>query len=255
MLEIHHVPLTTSGDTLNDYFVSTKIVAHSGSALITDSLKIFYQSKSQFQSAPLYATAVPDSFYGYIPAQKAGVNISYYIQAGDYSDRVETHPYIGEPGAHRFSINTPPTITSPDSLICPASTGFAYCPEYSDPDDTVLSLAYFDYPSWLSVQDDSLVGTTPDSTVEAEFTVSLSDPFYTIQKTIMVIVYVCGDANADGEVNVADAVYNINYVFKDGPAPVPEIAGDANGDGEVNVGDGVYVINYVFKGGQPPLCP
>lgn len=255
MLEIHHVPLTTSGDALNDYFVSAKIVAHSGSALIADSLRIYYQSKSQFQSAPLYATAVPDSFYGYIPAQKAGTNISYYIQAADYSDRVETHPYIGEPGAHRFSINTPPTIISPDSLICPASTDFAYCPEYSDPDDTVLSLVYSDYPSWLSVQNDSLVGTTPDSIVETEFTVSLSDPYYTAQKTVMITVYVCGDANGDGEVNIADAVFNINYVFKGGPAPVPEIAGDANGDSEVNVGDGVYVINYVFKGGLPPECP
>jgi len=30
--------------------------------------------------------------------------------------------------------------------------------------------------------------------------------------------------------------------------------GDANGDGKVNVGDAVYLINYVFKGGLPPVC-
>jgi len=67
--------------------------------------------------------------------------------------------------------------------------------------------------------------------------------------------YICGDANSDGEVNVGDAVYLINHVFKGGPAPDPLEAGDANGDGQVNVGDAVYLISYVFKGGPGPVCP
>ncbi len=67
--------------------------------------------------------------------------------------------------------------------------------------------------------------------------------------------YVCGDANGDGTVNVGDAVFLINYVFKGGPAPDPECLGDANGDGGVNVGDAVYLISYVFKGGPAPVEP
>ena len=63
---------------------------------------------------------------------------------------------------------------------------------------------------------------------------------------------VCGDANGDGDPNVGDAVYLINYVFKGGPAPDPVCAGDTNGDGDANVGDAVYLINYVFKGGPAP---
>ena len=62
-----------------------------------------------------------------------------------------------------------------------------------------------------------------------------------------------GDANADGAVNVGDAVFLINYVFKGGLEPIPLFAGDANGDCQVNVGDAVYIINYVFKGGPPPV--
>ncbi len=67
--------------------------------------------------------------------------------------------------------------------------------------------------------------------------------------------YICGDANGDAAVNVADAVFMINYVFKGGAAPEPVEAGDANGDGDANVADAVYLINYVFNGGPPPLCP
>ncbi|MCK5126538.1 MAG: dockerin type I repeat-containing protein [candidate division Zixibacteria bacterium] len=63
---------------------------------------------------------------------------------------------------------------------------------------------------------------------------------------------VCGDANGDGEVNIGDTVYLINYVFNGGPAPDPIEAGDANNDDEVNIGDGVFIINYAFKGGPEP---
>lgn len=68
------------------------------------------------------------------------------------------------------------------------------------------------------------------------------------------IAYICGDANGDQTVNVGDAVFIINYVFKGGAAPVPYLSGDANNDASVNVGDAVYEINYVFKGGPPPDC-
>jgi len=74
----------------------------------------------------------------------------------------------------------------------------------------------------------------------------------------IIVDFVCdclpGDANNDAQQNVGDAVYLINFVFKQGPAPVPyEIcSGDANGDCQANVGDAVYLINYVFKQGPPP---
>jgi len=68
--------------------------------------------------------------------------------------------------------------------------------------------------------------------------------------------YLCGDANRDGTVNIGDAVYIVNYVFKGGLAPAPLGAGDANCDGPVNIGDAVYLVNYIFKGGIAPcaLC-
>ncbi|MCP4569261.1 MAG: hypothetical protein GY841_16930 [FCB group bacterium] len=65
----------------------------------------------------------------------------------------------------------------------------------------------------------------------------------------------CGDANSDQSINVGDAVFLINYIFKSGTAPDPLCRGEANGDTSINVGDAVYLINYVFKGGAAPMEP
>ena len=69
------------------------------------------------------------------------------------------------------------------------------------------------------------------------------------------LTYLCGDANGDGVVNLADAVFLINYVFKGGAAPDPLEAGDANCDDAVNLADAVHLINYIFKDGPEPCCP
>jgi len=63
-----------------------------------------------------------------------------------------------------------------------------------------------------------------------------------------------GDANTDGVRNVGDAVYIINYVFRNGSRPGPFIPlnGDANCDCNIDVGDAVYLVQNVFKGGPPP---
>ena len=66
---------------------------------------------------------------------------------------------------------------------------------------------------------------------------------------------ICGDANGDEAINLADAVFIINYVFKGGASPDPLCVADANGDGVVNLAEAVHLINYIFKGGPPPVEP
>jgi len=67
--------------------------------------------------------------------------------------------------------------------------------------------------------------------------------------------YVCGDANGDKNVNVADASFVIHMIFFEGPEPIIYESGDANGDGNVNIADASYVINYVFFSGPDIICP
>ncbi|MEE9443864.1 MAG: dockerin type I domain-containing protein [candidate division Zixibacteria bacterium] len=80
----------------------------------------------------------------------------------------------------------------------------------------------------------------------------VADSYALLVVSLTLPTYLAGDANNDRSVNVGDAVYLVNTVFKGGPPPQPLEAGDSNCDGEINVGDAVNLINYIFKGGDPP---
>ncbi len=87
------------------------------------------------------------------------------------------------------------------------------------------------------------------------YVIDSSDPPLTAYKHLSLqATSICGDANSDQIVNVGDAVFLINFVFKDGAAPYSEFAGDANCDGATNVGDAVYIVNFVFKSGSAPCA-
>ncbi len=65
----------------------------------------------------------------------------------------------------------------------------------------------------------------------------------------------CGDANGDEVVDIADVIFLINYLFIDGPPPVPLSAADVNLDFVVDIADVIYLINYLFIEGPPPCEP
>ncbi|MCK5125766.1 MAG: hypothetical protein KAR42_05885 [candidate division Zixibacteria bacterium] len=72
--------------------------------------------------------------------------------------------------------------------------------------------------------------------------------------TVLKYSSICGDMNGDGEVNIGDPIYLINWIFKGGPAPMDLDLSDANCDGRVNIADAVYIINYVFRDGPAPCA-
>ncbi|UCD94235.1 MAG: thrombospondin type 3 repeat-containing protein, partial [Candidatus Zixiibacteriota bacterium] len=67
--------------------------------------------------------------------------------------------------------------------------------------------------------------------------------------------YICGDADGSGGLNLLDVTFIINYLYKEGPAPVPvEASGECNGDGSLNILDVTHLINFLYKEGPPPVC-
>lgn len=64
-----------------------------------------------------------------------------------------------------------------------------------------------------------------------------------------------GDTNADGELNLSDAVFLLNGLFLGGAQPRCRAASDVNGDAAVNLSDAVSVLNHLFLGGPGPVAP
>jgi len=70
------------------------------------------------------------------------------------------------------------------------------------------------------------------------------------------IPFLRGDPNNDGQLDVADAIYLLSYLFAQGPPPEPCLdAGDANDSGEIDVADPIALLSFLFSGGLPPPYP
>ncbi len=257
MLYLDHIPLFTQSDNLSSYAVKARIVAHSGEALIADSLKVYYSTDdgATYDFVSMTPLVSPDSFVAYIPAQGYGTEVAYFLRAGDLSGRVENHPYIGAPMAHKFQVNMTPQINSPDSFICKTEGSFGYFPDIYDIDDTEHSIEYSAYPAWLNPAHDSLTGTASATPGLATFTVEVSDPYATGSQTVKILLYLCGDVDRDGLFNLLDIIYLIDYKFKNGPAPILPEAGDVDNSGVVDILDIVHMIDFKYKGGPAPNCP
>jgi len=62
-----------------------------------------------------------------------------------------------------------------------------------------------------------------------------------------------GDHNYDGQITIADYVYLIEYMFFEGPEPLPTlIVGDMNCDKQVTIDDLVHFTDYMFHHGPIP---
>jgi hypothetical protein len=57
-----------------------------------------------------------------------------------------------------------------------------------------------------------------------------------------------GDANADGQTNIADAIFVLSYLFGAGKVPTCMDAADANDDETINVADAVRLLAFLFGG-------
>ncbi len=61
--------------------------------------------------------------------------------------------------------------------------------------------------------------------------------------------------NTDENVDIADAIALLEYLFRAGRAPDPVVAGDVNDSGGLDVADAVYLLTYLFAYGTVPPEP
>ncbi len=106
----------------------------------------------------------------------------------------------------------------------------------------ILKLTFSSPGTWifqLNVND----GSEED---RASITISVAD---------MRRAFIRGDANTDGRVDLADAVYSLSALFRNGPEFPCRKAADSNDNGEVDLTDAIYLLNYFFSGGAEPVSP
>ncbi len=165
----------------------------------------------------------------------------------------------GDPTLKRITVSMPSIITetTPDGFF-----GDDYLETLEAVDGTPpYSWLLIDgiLPKNLNLDaDNGIISGNANEVGTYEFTVEVTDlaavPHSDTAIFQIQINYLCGDANNDQAINVADAVFLINHIFKAGPYPDLDEAADANCDGATNVADCVFLINFVFSGGPEPCC-
>jgi hypothetical protein len=107
--------------------------------------------------------------------------------------------------------------------------------------------------SGLTLSSSGLLSGMPVKAKQISFTARVQDATRgTSSKAYTFMVYMNGDADGTGTVDISDAVYLIAYIFNGGSAPEPLVVGDANCDLAVDISDVVYLISYIFGGGPAP---
>ena len=65
-----------------------------------------------------------------------------------------------------------------------------------------------------------------------------------------------GDVNADGTLDLSDAIFTLGYLFLGSPSSLScGAAADANDDRSLDTSDAIYILGFLFLGGPPPAEP
>ena len=112
--QITHTQLSDTEDTVSAHAVECEIIA--GNGLDPATLALFWQTDSGWNEVALTNTG-GDSFTAEIPAQDAGTDVAYYIQAGTNDGFVTTLPEAGETAPFTFYVgpdeNLPVIVHTP----------------------------------------------------------------------------------------------------------------------------------------------
>jgi len=65
----------------------------------------------------------------------------------------------------------------------------------------------------------------------------------------------CMDITGDDLINILDAIYLLNYLYKNDDLSLSlETGGDVDSSGDINILDAVFIIYFCYKDGPPPDC-
>jgi hypothetical protein len=116
MLMISHLPLHDTLTAQACFRIDADINAFSGLTIYPDSVWTIYKVNAGDWDTLAMTHTTGTQWTACIPGQMEGSVISYYIHAEDASNRSSSHPYIGAPDPHKFSVKSSLRVT-PDTLL------------------------------------------------------------------------------------------------------------------------------------------
>lgn len=86
----------------------------------------------------------------------------------------------------------------------------------------------------------------------------VSFPPFTMDGTVTFTnapVFIRGDCNSDGSLNLPDGIFLLNYLFAFGTPPTCFSGCDLDDNGSLQLPDAVVLLNYLFASGAAPAAP
>lgn len=119
MIYINHFPILGNIQMQDEYDVTATITNYSGMPLYPDSLLVFYRVDGGAYESVLMSQLIGNQYSAAIPYMEEGATVEYYIHAADESGRNASHPLIGAPDPHEFTVvqMLAGLIVTPDTLI------------------------------------------------------------------------------------------------------------------------------------------
>ena len=223
----------------------------------------------------LRAENVPatNAIFFYSPASRIGTfNFSPdFTQAGIYNVRFIATDDRGavDTGIVNITVvdagNQPPTFGTslPDTMLVPSGHPYQITVSPTDPErDSITVAAYPMLPgaSWTDLGNGSweYSFTADPVTVGAVYEITFVVTDYpslatdTLVTHPRVVAFLRGDLDADNVYSVNDIAYFVEYLFRDGPAPLILESADLDDSGSASISDVTYLIYYIFRNGPQP---
>ncbi len=124
---------------------------------------------------------------------------------------------------------------------------------YLIPDTGAILNLYFDVPETAPFGEIMVIDTITTGGKRPRYEALWGElvPVF-IAGAIEIQSYIRGDIDGNGEINIADLVALVDYMFNQGAVPDPYEAGNIDGINDINIADLVYMVDYMFNEGPPP---
>ena len=123
MLYIRHIPMEQNAPVGVAYEIEAELTSYSNEAI--NSATVYYKINGGNYTTIQMSEIGENIYSATIPAQTAGSEIAYYINAVDGSDDNFSHPFIGAPDPHIFYVGGP---TPPELSVNPSELNVAITP-------------------------------------------------------------------------------------------------------------------------------